>query len=101
MPTTTTPATTPATPMPHRETVHYSDGRAVLSVIAIWDDLHAEQAGYYRAFWVSHDDVLGNGSPVVGYCSPGGSFKTIRACVADTRRRHPGIAIFRHGREVR
>lgn len=81
--------------------ITYSDGRTVPSVIAIWDDLHHERPGYYRAFWVAETDVTGNGSPVVGYCSPGGTFRTIRAAVADAKRRYPGTPVYRNGREVR
>lgn len=79
--------------------IHYSDGRTVPSVVAVWDDLHNERAGYYRAFWT--DSPEGTvGSPVIGYCSPGGSHRTIRAVAAEVRRLYPGEKVYRNGREV-
>lgn len=67
------------------------------SVIQIWDDNHEERAGFYRAFWCrSADDTCG--SPIVGYCSPGGSHRTVKACVADAARRYPHDDIYRNGR---
>jgi hypothetical protein len=79
--------------------IHYSDGRTVSSVVVVWDDLHNERAGYYRAFWTDGPDGTA-GSPVVGYCSPGGSHKTIRAVVAEVRRLYPGETVYRNGRAV-
>ena len=77
----------------------YSDGRTVPSVIAVWDDLHNEAAGYFRAFWTSSPD--GNtGSPVIGYCSPGGSHRTIGAVVREVKRLYPGEPVYRNGRKV-
>ncbi len=77
---------------------HYSDGRIIQDpVIVIWDDWHAERSGYFRAFWAaSPDDHFG--SPVIGYCSPGGSYKTIRAAAAEVRKIYPGELIYRNGR---
>ena len=81
--------------------IHYSDGRTVENaVIDIWDDWHTERAGYVRAFWVADPINPQGGSPVVGYCSPGGSHKTIRACVDECARLYPGIPVFRNGRQV-
>lgn len=81
--------------------ISYSDGSTVQdAVIDIWDDLHAERAGFFRAFWVSGPDAE-SGSPVIGYCSPGGSHRTIRAVAAEARRLYPGIDIYRNGRLLR
>jgi len=80
--------------------IFYSDGSTVHDpVVQIWDDLHAERAGYFRAFWCAAPDA-GSGSPVVGYCSPGGSHRTIRATAAEVRRLYPDARIYRNGREV-
>jgi hypothetical protein len=69
-------------------------------VIHIWDDLHNERAGFFRAFWT--DDRDSNiGTPVVGYCDPGGSHRAIRAAAAEARRLFPRVAVFRNGREIR
>ncbi len=82
-------------------TIHYSDGSKVDSpVIVIWDDLHNERSGYVRAFWASNPEGT-SGSPVIGYCSPGGSHRTIKACAAEVRRMYPGESIYRNGREVK
>jgi hypothetical protein len=80
--------------------IHYSDGTARVSVIEIREDLHNERSGYYRAFWaeVLPDGELGGGSPVVGYCSPGGSHRTIQAAMAEALRHYPGEAVYRLGR---
>ncbi len=80
--------------------ISYSNGHTVKAcVIQIWDDLSTERAGYYRAFWCAHKGST-SGSPVIGYCSPGGSHKTIRACAAEVRRMYPNDAIYRKGRLV-
>jgi hypothetical protein len=82
-------------------TISYSDGTVVENaVIQIWDDLHTERSGYYRAFWCASKDASA-GSPVIGYCSPGGSRKTVKACAAEVRRMYPDAAIYRNGREVK
>ena len=69
------------------------------AVVVIWDDLHTERAGYYRAFWAASPDAT-SGSPVIGYCSPGGSHRTIRAVAAEVRRYHPHETIYRNGKEI-
>lgn len=69
-------------------------------VIQIWEDLHTERSGYYRAFWCA-DSTGSTGSPIIGYCSPGGSHRTIRATVAEVRRMYPDARIYRDGREVK
>ena len=80
--------------------VSYSDGSTVTNcVIQIWEDLHNERGGYFRAFWSASPDAT-TGSPVIGYCSPGGSHRTIRACVAEVLKRYPGEQCFRNGRPV-
>lgn len=81
-------------------TINYSDGSQRPSVIAIHEDWHTERVGYFRAFWSDAPDGTGNGSPVVGYCSPGGSHSTIRAAVAEALRLHPGEPVFRNGRRI-
>lgn len=80
------------------KTIHYSDGSAKPSRIEIWDDLHTERAGMFRAFWC--EPGSNTGSPVIGYCSPGGSQRTIRAAAAEVRRLYPNEPIYRNGREV-
>lgn len=81
-------------------TIHYSDGRTVENaVIVIWDDLHTERSGYFRAFWAQSPDAS-SGSPVIGYCSPGGSHRTIRATAAEVKRLHPYDPIYRNGRLI-
>lgn len=83
-------------------TITYSDGSARVSVIEVREDLHSERPGFFRAFWaeVLPDGSLGNGSPVIGYCSPGGSHRTIRACAAEALRRYPGERVYRNGRRI-
>lgn len=78
--------------------ISYSDGSVIRNaVIIIWDDLHNERAGYFRAFWASSPYATA-GSPVIGYCSPGGSHRTISAVVREIRQLHPGEHIYRNGR---
>lgn len=81
--------------------ISYSDGTTVKNaVIVVWDDRHTERTGYFRAFWCS--DPNGTcGSPVIGYCSPGGSHRTIRAVAAEVRKYYPGESVYRNGREVK
>lgn len=83
--------------------VSYSDGRAIRSVIEIWDEQHG-RAGNFRAFWVECDTnghpIGSTGSPVVGYCSPGGTHRTVRAAVADAKRRYPQDSVWRNGRRL-
>lgn len=80
--------------------INYSDGSIVRNcVIQIWDDLHSERSGYFRAYWCASPDAT-SGSPVIGYCSPGGSHRTIRATVAEALRMHPGEKVYRNGRRI-
>lgn len=83
------------------KSISYSDGRTIQNpVIQIWDDLHAEKSGYFRAFWCETKDS-DIGSTVIGYCSPGGSKKTIRAAVWEARKHYPDAEIYRNGRLVK
>ena len=79
------------------QTIHYSSGHSSLSHIEIWDDNHAERPGMYRAYWTANGTT---GSPVIGYCSPGGSHRTVRAAAAEARRLYPGEKITRNGRAI-
>ena len=78
------------------EVVMLSDGTSYTARAEVWDDLHSERAVAYRAFWANPAD--GCGCPVVGYCSPGGSWPTIRQTVSEFRRLYPGQPIYRNGR---
>lgn len=69
-------------------------------VIQIWEDNHTEQTGYFRAFWCDSPNTS-IGSPVIGYCSPGGSHKTIRAVVSEVRKYYPDAKIYRNGRIIK
>ena len=81
--------------------ISYSDGSTVTgAVVVVWDDLHEERAGFYRAFWADGPNGT-SGSPVIGYCSPGGSHRTIKAVAREVRRYYPGETVYRNGREVR
>jgi len=80
--------------------ISYSDGRTVKDVvIAIWEDLGCEAPGCFRAFWVAEPEGT-TGSPVIGYCSAGGSHRTVRATAAEVSRMYPGIPIYRNGKPV-
>lgn len=80
--------------------LHYSDGMTVANpVVQVWDDLHTERSGYFRAFWCATPSAS-TGSPVIGHCSRGGSHRTIRAVVAEVRRMYPDARIYRNGREA-
>lgn len=86
---------------PRENIIRYSDGRVIYNpIIAIWDDWHAERLGFYRAYWLASPDAE-SGSPVVGYCSPGGSHRTIRAAATEARRLYPGTPIYRNGKEIK
>lgn len=83
------------------KSISYSDGKVVNNpVVQIWEDLHTERSGYYRAFWCSGPDAT-SGSPVIGYCSRGGSHRTIRATVAEIRKLYPNAKFYRNGREIK
>jgi hypothetical protein len=85
--------------------ISYSNGAVVPSVIVIWEDhSHERRGNWYRAFWADAA-TQSTGSPVVGYCDSGpdgqwGTYRTIKACAAATRRMYPGEPIYRNGKEV-
>lgn len=66
-------------------------------VVLIESDNHCERPGFFRAFSAASPDATVM-CPLVGYCSPGGSFRTIRACLADTLKREPSAKVYRNGR---
>lgn len=79
--------------------IEYSNGKVIdPAVIQIWDN-RSEGPGLYRAFWCESPDS-GSGSPVVGYCSSGGSHKTIAGVIAECRKLGYSDAIYRNGRLV-
>lgn len=81
--------------------IHYSDGSVVKdAVIVVWEDNHNERSGYFRAFWSNSPEGT-TGSPVIGYCSPGGSHRTIKAVAREVRRYHPNETVYRNGRPVK
>lgn len=80
--------------------VQYSNGRVIESaVIQVWDDMSAERDGFYRAFWCESPEAT-SGSPVIGYCSAGGSHRTIRAVIAEVRRLGYSDPVYRNGRLI-
>jgi hypothetical protein len=80
--------------------IEYSNGTIVHSpVIQIWDDWSTQRTGYYRAFWCASPDIS-LGSPVIGYCSSGGSHRTIKATAAEVRRMYPTAKVYRNGRQI-
>jgi len=81
--------------------ISYSDNTTVKNAVpVVWDDLHNERAGFFRAFWAASPDGT-TGSPVIGYCSPGGSHRTISAVAREVRRYYPGETVYRNGRAVK
>lgn len=80
--------------------IEYSTGKVIeTAVIQVWDDSHSERGGFYRAFWCESPDS-GSGSPVVGYCSPGGSHRTISGVIAECRRLGYADPVYRNGRLI-
>lgn len=80
--------------------ISYSNGLTVKdAVVVVWDDWHTERSGYFRAFWAATPDGT-TGSPVVGYCSAGGSHRTIGAVAREVQRYHPGQLVYRNGKAV-
>lgn len=69
------------------------------AVIQVWDDLHNARDGYFRAYWTNGPEAT-TGCTVIGYCSPGGSHRTIRAVVAEVRRLGYTDPIYRNGRRI-
>lgn len=80
--------------------ITYTDGSTRPSVIAIHEDLHNERSGYFRAYWSDKPDGTGNGCTVIGYCSPGGSHRTIKATIAEVKRLYPHEPVFRNGKRI-
>lgn len=81
--------------------ISYSNGLVVEgAVVVVWDDLNTERSGHYRAFWAASPEAT-TGSPVIGYCSPGGSHRTLRAAVAEVKRMYPGETVYRNGKEAK
>jgi hypothetical protein len=68
-------------------------------VIQIWEDLHNERAGYFRAFACDDGDAH-LGDPVISYCSAGGSHRTIRATINELRRLGYGDDVYRNSRLI-
>ena len=80
-------------------TIHYSMGEPRECIIQIWEDLHNERANYYRAFWCDGPGAT-SGSPVIGYCSAGGSHRTIKAAIAECRRLGYTDPVYRNGKLI-
>lgn len=70
------------------------------NIVQIWEDRHTEQNGYFRAFWCVDVDST-SGSPVIGYCSPGGSHRTVKRVAQEVRRMYSDVLIYRNGRLVK
>jgi hypothetical protein len=71
--------------------IQLSNGDQYTARLEVWDDLHNECAGYYRLFWARPGDSTG--TPAIGYCSPGGTYRTIKDAIADGMRRFDETAI--------
>ena len=84
------------------QTIHYTNGTVVHNaVIQIWPDLHNERAGFFRAFWCASPEAT-TGSPVIGYCSPGGSHRKPADVIAEVRRLYPNEPIYyQNGRRAK
>lgn len=78
-------------------TIHNSLGQSKVCHIEVWPDLSVQREAY-RAYWVAPGETTG--CPVVGYCSPGGSHRTIRAAIAECRRLGYSDPVFRNGRLI-
>jgi hypothetical protein len=80
--------------------ISYSDGSVVENAVpVVWEDLHEERSGFFRAFWAASPDAT-TGSPVIGYCSSGGSHRTIKAVAREVLRLYPGETVYRNGKPV-
>lgn len=73
------------------QTINLSNGAQYAARLEVWDDLHSERPGFYRLFWASPGGRTG--TPAIGYCSPGGSYRTIKAAIADGQRRFGETAV--------
>jgi len=70
-----------------------------MTVIRIEEDYHNERPGYFRAYY-ANDLMAPFICTVIGYCSSGGSHKTIRATVAEVRRIDRTTPIYRNNRQI-
>ena len=68
-----------------------SNGTEYVARLEVWDDLHSERPIAYRLFWANPESSCG--VPAVGYCSPGGSYSTVKAAIADGLRRFGETAV--------
>ena len=84
------------------KSISYSDGSVVLNpIVQIWGDLNTERRGdWFRAFWCASPEVA-TGSPVIGYCSPGGSQRAIKTVVREVLSHYPDAVIYLNGRPVK
>ena len=81
--------------------ISYTSGKVVLTpIVQIWEDLSNERAGWFRAFWCANPEAT-TGSPVIGYCSAGGSQPTIRQTAEEVRDMYPDADIYRNGHKVK
>lgn len=72
--------------------VRLSDGTTRRACrLEVWDDLASEAPRAYRLFWVVPGETTG--CPAVGLCEVGGSHRTIKAAIADGRRRFGETAV--------
>ena len=81
--------------------ITYSDNTVVENAVpVVWEDLSNERSGYFRAFWAAGPNGT-SGSPVIGYCSPGGSHRTIKAVAREVLKYYPNETIYRNGKPVK
>lgn len=82
--------------------ISYSDGTVKRGcVVVVWDDLHEERDGFFRAFWADSPDSE-TGSPVFGYTDTiRGSYRTIREVVREVHKYYPGETVYRNGKAIR
>lgn len=72
--------------------INLSNGKTYTARLEVWDDLSHEGKGpAYRLFWASPDGRTG--TPAIGYCSPDGTYRTIKAAIADGLRRFGETAV--------
>ena len=71
--------------------IQLSNGAEYFAQLQVWDDLHNTRPGYYRLFWANPGESTG--VPAVGYCSPGGTYRTIKEAIADGIRRFGETAV--------
>ena len=72
--------------------IDLSNGKTYTARLEVWDDMNFHGKGpAYRLFWASPDGRTG--TPAIGYCSPGGTYRTIKAAIADGLRRFGETAV--------